>query len=102
MMHTYNYDSVLNALAELKGEGFNIDFNINTKEFSSNPHDFEIVHIYRYEGDSSSDDEATVYGIRSKSKTYKTGVFGSGYASNSACDAPRILIGLSIKSRRGH
>ena len=101
MMHTYNYDSVLNALAELKGEGFNIDYNINTKEFVSNPHDFEIVHIFRYEGDSSSDDEATVYGIRSKSRTDKKGVFVSGYAANSECDATRFLIGLSIKSRRG-
>ena len=101
MMHTYNYDSVSNALAELKEEGFVIDFNINSREFFKNPHDFEIVHIFRYEGDSSSDDEATVYGIRSKSTAEKKGVFVSGYAANSECDATRFLIGLSIKSRRG-
>lgn len=100
-MHTYNYDSVSNALAELKEEGFVIDFNINSREFFTNPHDFEIVHIFRYEGDSSADDEATVYGIRSKSIAEKKGVFVSGYAANSECDATRFLIGLSIKSRRG-
>jgi hypothetical protein len=101
MIHTYNYDSVSNALDELKSQGFTIDFNIHTFEFSSNPHDFEIVHVYRYEGDSSADDEATVYGIRSKSIHDKKGVFVSGYAANSECDASRFLVGLSIKSRKG-
>jgi hypothetical protein len=101
MIHTYNYDSVSNALEELKSQGFTIDFNIQTFEFSENPHDFEIVYVYRYEGDSSADDEATVYGIRSKSILDKKGVFVSGYAANSVCDASRFLIGLSIKSRKG-
>ncbi|ESU27150.1 hypothetical protein FLJC2902T_21210 [Flavobacterium limnosediminis JC2902] len=99
MIHTYNYGSVSKALQELKELGFVIDFNINNSEFKSNPHDFEIVHIYRYEGDSNPDDEATVYGIKSKSG--KKGVFVSGYAANSESDSARFLIGLSIKSRKG-
>jgi hypothetical protein len=101
MAHTYNYASVSNALQELGELGFDVDFNINNKELVNNPHDFEIVHIFRYEGDSSSDDEATVYGIRSKSTLDKKGVFVSGYAANSECDAARFLIGLSIKGRKG-
>lgn len=100
MVHTYNYASVSKALQELKELGFVFDFNINNSEFKSNPHDFEIVHIYRYEGDSNPDDEATVYGIRSKSKSDKKGVFVSGYAANSESAAARFLIGLSIKARR--
>lgn len=99
MIHTYNYGSVSNALEELKTLGFNIDYNINKKDFISNPHDFEIVHIFRYEGDSSADDEATVYGIKSKSG--QKGVFVSGYSANSECDSARFLIGLSIKGRKG-
>ncbi|CAM3596165.1 hypothetical protein FSS13T_16720 [Flavobacterium saliperosum S13] len=100
MVHTYNYASVSKALQELKELGFVFDFNINDSEFKSNPHDFEIVHIYRYEGDSNPDDEATVYGIRSKSKSDKKGVFVSGYAANSESASARFLIGLSIKARR--
>jgi len=99
MIHTYNYESVSNALEELKILGFDIDYNINKKDFISDPHDFEIVHIFRYEGDSSADDEATVYGIKSKSG--QKGVFVSGYSANSECDSARFLIGLSIKGRKG-
>lgn len=101
MAHTYNYASASQALRELKELGFVIDYNINDSEFRNNPHDFEIVHIYRYEGDSNPDDEATVYGIRSKSSENKKGVFVSGFAANSECDSARYLIGLSIKSRKG-
>lgn len=101
MIHTYNYASVSKALQELKALGFVYDYNINDSEFKSNPHDFEIVHIYRYEGDSNPDDEATVYGIRSKSTEDKKGVFVSGFAANSESASARFLIGLSIKSRRG-
>ncbi|WP_313808266.1 hypothetical protein [Flavobacterium sp.] len=99
MIHTYNYASVSIALQELKGLGFDFDFNTNEELFKANPHDFEIVHIYRYEGDSSADDEATVYGI--KSKDGKKGVFVSGYAANSESEAARFLIGLSIKGKKG-
>jgi hypothetical protein len=99
MAHTYNYASVSNALKELKELGFVLDYNLNNKEFKSNPHDFEIVHIYRYEGDSNPDDEATVYGIKSKSGN--KGVFVSGFAANSESDSARFLIGLTIKARRG-
>lgn len=100
MIHTYNYASVSKALQELKELGFVYDFNVNDSEFQTHPHDFEIVHIYRYEGDSNPDDEATVYGIRSKSKEDKKGVFVSGFAANSESASARFLIGLSIKSRR--
>ena len=100
MAHTYNYASVSKALKELSDLGFIIDYNLNDTEFRVRPHDFEIVHIYRYEGDSSPDDEATVYGIRSKAGNQK-GVFVSGFAANSECDSARFLIGLSIKARKG-
>jgi len=99
MTHTYNYASVSKALQELAELGFNVDYNIHNKILASNPHDFEIIHIYRYEGDSSPDDEATVYGIKSKSG--EKGVFVSGYAANSEDECAQFLIGLSIKARKG-
>ena len=99
MVHTYNYANVLVALQELKELGFVDDFNLDNSEFKSNPHNFEILHIYRHEGESDPDDEAVVYGIASK--TGKKGVFVSGYSANSECEAARFLKGLSIKARRG-
>jgi hypothetical protein len=45
--------------------GFN-DFNLHKK--TKNPDKYEIVHIYRYEGDSNPDDEAIVFGIKSSGK----------------------------------
>ncbi|TGD59597.1 hypothetical protein [Flavobacterium humi] len=99
MAHTYNYASVSKALEELKALGFTIDFNINDTQITANPANFEIVHIYRYEGDSDPDDEATVYGIKSISDNQK-GVFVSGFAANSENDAAKILSDISIKARK--
>jgi hypothetical protein len=99
MAHTYNYGSVLFALQELKELGFSDDFNLDNSEFKNEPHNFEIVHIYRHEGDSSADDEAVVYGIRSKNG--RKGVFVSGYSANSECESARFLKGLTIKARKG-
>ena len=99
MAHTYNYASVSKALEELKELGFTIDFNINDIQIIENPTNFEIVHIYRYEGDTDPDDEATVYGIKSISNGQK-GVFVCGFAANSENDAARVLIDLAIKERK--
>ncbi|WP_136666482.1 hypothetical protein [Flavobacterium sp. H122] len=101
MIHTYNYADTSNALKELQEMGFIYDYNIHHDEFLKNPHDFEIVHIFRYEGDSSADDESTVYGIRSKSNHDKKGIFVSGFSANSECESTRFLIGLTIKGRKG-
>jgi hypothetical protein len=100
MAHTYNYANVMVALQELKELGFSTDFNIDNSEFKNAPHNFEIVHIYRHEGDSSADDEAIVYGICSKSGQIK-GVFVSGFSANSECESARFLKGLTIKARKG-
>lgn len=101
MMHTYNYADTLHALKELEKLGFTYDFNIHHVEFLKNPHDFEIVHIFRYEGNSSADDESTVYGIQSKTNENLKGVFVSGFSANSECEATRFLIGLAIKGKSG-
>ena len=99
MAHTYNYASVSKALEELKALGFTIDFNIDDTQITANPANFEIVHIYRYEGESDPDDEATVYGIKSISDNQK-GVFVAGFAANSENDAAKILSDISIKPRK--
>jgi len=101
MAHIYQYATVAEALDELNENGFTHDFNINEKDIVEHPENYEIVHIYRYEGDSSPDDEATVYGIKSI-KTGKKGVFVTGFSANSESEAARILLELTIKDRKKH
>lgn len=72
MKPVYHYATVLKAIEQLREKGFTEDFNLhenclvcNTDKFQVE--EFEISHIYYYEGDSNPGDEATVYGIESKS-----------------------------------
>jgi len=75
----YHYATVSKAVKESKEKGFTIDFNIQESKIINNPYDFEIVHIYRYEGQSDPGDEATVFGI--KSRLGEKGVFAAGIAA---------------------
>ncbi|OUD35928.1 hypothetical protein [Flavobacterium sp. FPG59] len=97
MSKMYHYASVSKALEDLKEKGFTVDFNINDQDIIQNPSHYEIQHIYRYEGKSNPDDEATVYGIQSVSG--QKGVFVAGYAANSDNDAAKVLLDLTIKDR---
>lgn len=81
-----SYDTVTDALKDLKARGFSVDFNIafdkiicSKNETSLNPHEFEIVEVYRFEGDTNPDDEDVVYAIESKDGKIKgsmTSAFG--------------------------
>ena len=95
--HMYHYATVSQALLELKESGFTIDFNVQESRIIDNPDDFEIVQIYRYEGESDPGDEATVYGI--KSNTGEKGVFVAGLSAFTDNSAAMVLHGLSIKGR---
>jgi hypothetical protein len=97
MKNIYHYASVSKALDELNELGFTYDFNLHEEDISKNPDKYEIVHVYRYEGDSNPDDEAVVFGIKSRSG--KKGVFVTGFAANSVSEAAQILIKLSIQNR---
>lgn len=97
MERIYHYSTVSEALDDLNEKGFTYDFNLHEDDIKTNPHKYEIEHIYRYEGDSSADDEATVYGIKSSSG--KKGVFVAGFAANSDSGAAKVLSDICIKNR---
>ncbi|WP_418262959.1 hypothetical protein [Flavobacterium faecale] len=97
MTKMYHYTSVAKALDQLNEKGFTYDFNLHEDDIVKNPSKYEIVHIYRYEGDTNPDDEAVVYGIKSTSG--KKGVYVAGFAANSINEAHETLIKLSIKGR---
>lgn len=94
----YHYATVSKALEELKEKGYTTDFNIDEDRIVNNPDDFEIVHIYRYEGESDPGDEATVYGI--KSSDGEKGVFVAGDLSLGEKSATQVLNDLTIKGRQ--
>ena len=89
MSKVYHYASVSEALTLLKERGYEYDFNINKMEIEQNPTNFEIHHIYRYEGNTNPDDEAIVYGISSFDN--KKGVFVAGYSANSNAELVKAL-----------
>lgn len=93
----YHYATVSTALKELNDKGFTTDFNLEEDRIKNNPDDFEIVHIYRYEGESDPGDEATVYGI--KASDGELGVFVAGDLSMGEKSASRVLHELTIRGR---
>lgn len=95
--HMYHYAPVSQALDELKESGFTVDFNIQESRILNNPNDFEIVQVYRYEGDTDPGDEATVFGI--KSITGEKGVYVAGLSAFTDNSAAMVLHELSIKGR---
>ncbi len=77
-----SYDTVTEAVNGLKKRGYATDFNLdenclicNSNKFDVN--EFEIVEVYRFEGNSDPADEAIVYAIESIDGM--KGVLVSGY-----------------------
>jgi hypothetical protein len=95
MSRVYHYETVFKALAILKEKGFIYDYNLHDRDIVKHPENYKIIHIYRYEGDSSPDEEATVYAIQSKSG--KKGVFVTGFAASSTDEATNALTNIAIR-----
>ena len=95
MKPIYHYATVAEALEELNKNGFTHDFNLQDENIKKNPHNYEIEHVYRYDGDTDPDEEAVVYGISSNSG--EKGVFVSGFSANSESEAAAVLAKLCIE-----
>ncbi|MFI5203601.1 MAG: hypothetical protein ACHQF2_03805 [Flavobacteriales bacterium] len=88
------YEPVSIALEKLRLKGFTVDFNLEKNCIVCHPdkftpEDFEVVEIYRYEGDTDPADEATVYGIQSTSGM--KGVLVTGYGTSMDSMSEKIL-----------
>lgn len=86
MKPTYHYATVTEALTKLKAQGYTVDFNLEENCISCvgskfTAAEFDIVEVYRYEGDTDPADEATVYAI--ESTTGVKGVLVTGYGVSS-------------------
>ncbi|MEP7255511.1 MAG: hypothetical protein ABI666_07020 [Ferruginibacter sp.] len=83
-MEIRSYDTVTGALKDLKLRGYTVDFNIafdkiicSNNKICLDPEEFEIVEIYRFEGDTDPGDENVVYAVESKDAR-PDGSFGRG------------------------
>lgn len=73
-----NYDTVTEAVEDLKIQGYTTDFNMDFDKIAStkhsirlHPEEFEIVEVHRFEGETNPSDEDVVYAIKSKDGIHK-------------------------------
>ena len=97
----FTYDTVSEALNDLKKRNFNLDFNLSENCLVCNDdkydvEDFEIKETYRFEGDTDPADEAIVYAIESKNGL--KGVLVSGYGAST--DEMSALMVKKLKLNR--
>jgi hypothetical protein len=81
----YIYDTVTAAVKGLRDRGYTKDFNLEENylicdESKYHPEEFEIVEVYRFEGNSDPGDEAVVYAIESNKGD--KGVLVNGYGAS--------------------
>ncbi|MFA5557452.1 MAG: hypothetical protein AB7D46_04335 [Flavobacteriaceae bacterium] len=96
----YKYAPASVAIENLRKEGFVVDFNLEENciicgNDKYDVDDFEIVQVYRYEGDSNPSDESTVYGIHSKDGT--KGILVTAYGAYTDSMSTALLRKLALK-----
>jgi hypothetical protein len=92
----YNYDTVSEALTDLKSRGFQYDFNIKNDCFycpnlqrEYEPHQLQVKETYRFEGDTDPGDEAVIYAIATDDGVQ--GTFVNGYGTYAASESEALL-----------
>jgi|SRR6476659_7062642 hypothetical protein len=100
-----SYDTVTEAINGLKSRGFSIDFNLafdqlicSKDNISLKPHEFEIVEVYRFEGESNPSDEDVVYAVESKDGKLK-GVMTSAFGLYADSMSNEMIQKLSMHTK---
>ena len=98
----FTYDTVSEAINELKKRGYNVDFNlefdcINAHELPAplKASEFEITEVHRFEGNSDPADEAVVYAIESKHG--QKGVLVNGFGISADALSDEMIEKLKVK-----
>ena len=100
MNNKFLYSTVTSAIDTLRKAGFNKDFclvdnYIDWNNIKMGINDLKIVTVYRYEGNSDPADEASVYGL--ESKTGLKGILITNDDANSEDSSGQILKNLHLK-----
>lgn len=97
-----NYNNLVDALRDLKLRGYVNDFNLKpecleckTLELELHPENFEITETYRFEGDSSPDDNSILYAIESSDGI--KGVLVDAYGTYAEAMSPEMAMKLRQK-----
>lgn len=96
-MKQLHYDTVSSAIEALRQEGYTTDFRLEKPRMvcplcRGKYDEFDIVDIYRYEGDTDPADEASVYAIQSKSGV--KGILVTGYGASDDVVSTELLARL--------
>lgn len=96
------YDSLVDALKDLKSRGFTTDFNLAFDKLQCrdtgtcfDPGQFEIVEHYRFEGETNPSDSSIIYAIHAKHDDMK-GVLISAYGMYSEPASDDMIAKLSV------
>ena len=88
-MNTEQYDSLLQAIEALRGQGYTEDFNLQANCIDCRdatlrlyPDEFDIDKVFRFYGPSDVDDESILYAISSEKYAVK-GILVNGYGVSS-------------------
>ncbi|MDB4768706.1 phosphoribosylpyrophosphate synthetase [Saprospiraceae bacterium] len=97
-----DYNNLVDALQDLSARGFTNDFNLKPNcleckklELELHPEDFKITEMYRFEGDSSPDDNSVLYAIESKDGI--KGVLVDAYGTYAEAMSPEMAMKLKQK-----
>jgi len=96
MSTTHKYETITQALDNLKQNGYSIDYNIEFDGLAAEASNFEIDVLYRYEGETDPADESSVYGI-SNVQNKEKGVFVAGNLSFLEGKKRDIILELEMK-----
>lgn len=102
----YRYDTLSEAVNDLRARGYNLDFNIIFDKIHCadnglclNPAEFEITEFHRFEGNTDPSDEEIVYAVESKDGKIK-GIITAAYGTYSEEIAEELLEKLKMNIRR--
>ncbi len=96
------YDTVVGALNGLRERGYTVNFNIafdkiicSENKTCLNPNEFEIVEVYRFEGNTNPADQDVVYAVESIDGNIK-GVITSAFGIYADAVSTEIINKLSM------
>ena len=99
----YSYDTVSEAVNDLSKRGFTDNLRMqphclycDEKDLELSPHEFEIVEVYRFEGNTDPADETIVYAISANDNTVK-GTLVNAYGVYSESTSEELVEKLAIK-----
>ncbi len=97
-----SYDTVVGTLKGLMERGYTINFNLafdklicSENNTCLDPHEFEIVEVHRFEGNSNPADEDVVYAVESITGNIK-GVLTSAFGLYADAASTEMIQKLSM------